>query len=450
MKIFLSIVLITSFSINLFSKPLLIKDNAFIITNQKIIKQYTKYNKQLLKDYDIDFRIITTNTEVDINNFSNHAFNDMFKENRSKSGKNLLMVIGIKQQKLRLEVSNALEPIYTDVFVSYLERKGVIPYFKANKIEDAIYAFTELIRDRAVEAKNNKEFIEPMETLSIGGGAINNLELDNSENYDKKGEYLSNTYNTPEESLDFYINEVLKKHNKNPDLEIYTDKTKEFWKKWVVTEINQDHEIHNIKKCNDTKVYTNNNYAVIRSIDLEKNRLCSPYFFKKEKNSWKLDFATMSKVILFNHEMQFHFDLEDRLKDEGKYYAFAFDGWKIGNNGFLFKPNPKYVTPKGYRWGFSAINWYKPGPSREEVKTHRNKYLKAMISYIYQGSYAEIRLGLQQKDYVEDVEVNGILHKDVLFDDFFKYIGEAKTGSLVKVYLYDYKHNFIVREGIAP
>ena len=133
------------------------------------------------------------------------------------------------------------------------------------------------------------------------------------------------------------------------------------------------------------------------------------------------------------------------------YYAFAFDGLTFDRYGYPYIPDSKRKVPRGARWGFnSSASWFEPGPSREEVKNHPKKYVKAMITYVYMGSYAEIRLGLNGGDYIRDMEVNGKFYKNVLSDDFLRLMGEAKKGSVVKLFVKNRKGKVAIREGIAP
>ena len=429
-------------------------DNAHVISeNTELMRQYRDYNEALLKRFDIDFRTITTTGDKDINTFANKEFNKLQQKSRSNTGKAILMVINTTQDRVRLEVSMALEPVYTDAFVSYIERKGFVPYFRNDTIADAIYMATELIMDRANDATIGKAFMPPMKSKSIGAGAKTKSHIGVKDEGAKKGKNISvSSSDTPKDVLMKYLN-ALKKHNTNPNLDIYTDASKKFFQVHTVTEININHEIQFLEPCMQSKVYRysfEGNYAVGMN-DPVKQRKCTPHFFKKEHGNWKLDIASMAQVLRFNAPMQWHFDLKNRLKGEAKYYAFAFDGLTFDGNGYPNTPNSKYKIPKGVHWGFNALaNWYEPGPSLSEVKKHPKKYVKAMISYVYEGSYAQTRLGLKGGDYIRDMEINGKLYRNVLYDDFFRLMGEAKKGSVVKLFVKNYNGKLVTREGIAP
>ncbi len=228
----------------------IIIDDAYVLfDDEKLMKMYADINEELLRRYDIDFRVITVSNKEDINLYTNKTFAKLQKESRSKSGKALLLVINTLQDKVRVEVSQALEPIYTDAFVSYVERKGMVPYLRDYKISDGVYMMTELVHDRANEATQGKEWMEPMQSKSIGGVAKSKAHIGIADLDAKKGaDVIAGNTDTLKEVLQKYI-KALKAHNKNPNLDIYTDETKAFFSKWTVTDINQDHEVENISKC---------------------------------------------------------------------------------------------------------------------------------------------------------------------------------------------------------
>ena len=438
------------------SEEKIIMDNATVLLdNQKVMKMYKEYNQALLKELDIDFRVITTSTKEDANSFTHKSFTELQKESRSKSGKALLLVINTMQDKVRMEVSMALEPVYTDAFVSYVERKGMVPYLRESKIADGIYMMTELTHDRAVEAIAGKEFMPPMESKSVGGGAKSKAHIGIADPDAKKGaKVLSHNLDTPKKVLQKYL-KVLKQHNKNPNLDIYTDTTKAFFAKWVVTEINQDHEVENISKClNLHKVLFSNdeNHAVLASLPYDKNRTCSPYFFKKEEGNWKLDIASMAQMIRFNASMEMHFDKEKRLQAEGKYYAFAFDGYGFDKNGYPFIPKKTNPNSKKYRWGYTCGQWYKP-EDRNRVKTEPENVIRCYIqNYVY-GMPANVRLGLTVQDYVSAVGSGSSRIDDVTYKQFMGYMKNVPSGSMTTVEvkrMIDGKESLITRTGIAP
>ena len=428
----------------------IIDDANVLHADKKLMKMYQEYNENLLDEYDIDFRIVTTADTEDINIFANKEFAGLQEESRSKSGKALLLVINTLQDKVRLEVSLALEPVFTDAFVSYIERKGFVPYFRENKIADGVYMATELVHDRAVEAAAGEEFVPPMASRSIGGGAKTKANIGIADPDAKKGaQVAAHAADTPMDVMERYL-DVLRVHNKNPDLDIYTDATKAFFRKWTVTDINQDHEVHNIAPCKaryETLYDVGDEHAVLAARPYDKYRTCSPYFFKKEENKWKLDIATMAQTLRFNAQMQFHFDMEKRLQGEGMYYAFAFDGYGFDGNGYphRYKKDAKWEK---YRWKYTCGGYYHPGDRKDDAR--------CWIKYALPGGPADVRLGLEGLDKIYGFGEGANRKTNVTIDEFIDYLNSVPTGEVATVIIEHYyldgkeMHRFddILRPGI--
>jgi uncharacterized protein len=165
--------------------------------------------------------------------------------------------------------------------------------------------------------------------------------------------------------------------------------------------------------------------------DKPENRICSPYFFKKEKGKWKLDIATMAKVLRFNTKMEMHFDMTKRLQGDGVYYAYAFDGYEIGSRGFLYTPDkPK---PKDTRWGFWIEGYYHPGDRREDVR--------AWIRYVWPGSPAQVRLGLEQGDKIYAVGEGPSRIENATHRQFMEYMKNIPSGEIATVVVEHYYLN---------
>lgn len=427
----------------------IIFDEAHIIHfDHKSLKMYRDFNEQLLKDFDIDFRVMTTVSDENIDSFANKKFNELLKNSRSKSANALLLVINSRQNMARLEVPLGLEHIFTDAYVSYIEREGMVPYFQDSKIADGVYMFAELTRDRAYE--QSKELVKKDEALSVGAGAKVAANIGKKEEQVYQDEDVkSGAKDTPKTVLKKYLS-ALKENNNNPNLSIYTTETKEFFKKHTTTTINQDNEVKFLTPCLKTQKTLfsyNQNYAVVAN-DFTKQRTCSPYFFKKEDGKWKLDIATMAQVLRFNVNMQWHFDMETRLKNEAMNYAFAFDGYGFDKSGFPFVST--WVKPDGIRWGYVCGQWYKP-EDKDVVRKEPEKYIKCYIQQIWYGTPAMVRLGLEGSDSIYAIGEGKNKKVDVSFIDFMKYMKNVPKGSKVTIEVIPKNsQNVVVKQGIAP
>ena len=438
-------------------EQIIIDDAHLLYGDEKLMKMYREYNDALLKRFDVDFRVMTVSNDENIDLLSHKKFTELQKESRSTSGKALLLVINTRQDKVRLEVSTGLEPIYTDAFVSYIERKGFVPYFREGKIADGVYMATELIRDRAFEAESGKEWMPPMQSKSIGGGAKTKAYIGVTDPEAKKGvDVVAQHGNDPKAVLQQYM-KALKAHNTNPNLDIYTNATKKFFRQWTVTEINQDHELHNLAPClalHKTLYDQDSSHALLAVRPYDKNRKCSPYLFKKEEGKWKLDIATMADTLRFNADMQWHFDLSKRLEGEGVYYAFGFDGYGFDSNGYPYVRTYPIKDKDQMRWGFTCNGWYTP-EDQERVKQDPERYTRCWIALAHTGMPARVRLGLDVYDYIYAVGEGSERIDNVSYNDFMSYMKQVPSGSMavveVKHYDPDTKQTTdVVRRGIAP
>ncbi len=400
-------------------KDILIDNAALLGGKEKLIDAYLAYNQKMLEDFDIDFRVLTTNSAEDINPFTNKFFNQLQKKSRSHSGKAILLVINSQQDKVRIEVSMALEPVYTDIFVSYLEHNGLLPYFQAGKVADAVFVAAELIRDRAYEADQGKEFMPPMESRSIGGGAITAAKIGQNDPDAKRGEMIQVPGDAdPEMVMDIYL-QTLERHNKNPDLKIFTTATQKFFRQWTVTDINQNNEYRFVSKCTDAKIiYSDDQQFAVFSSPIAQ-RTCAPYFFAREAGQWKLDIASMAKTIRFNADMQWHFSLPD-WQQSGQPYAFAFNDVSLDKNGY------PHHRQKKLRWGFSCGGWYRPGEDP-------NKLTRCWINKLQTDGAALNQLGLKVYDKIIAAGNGSEQIDNISFQQFMDYMGGAEKGADVTV-----------------
>jgi hypothetical protein len=98
----------------------------------------------------------------------------------------------------------------------------------------------------------------------------------------------------------------------------------------VVTDTQQDNELRVINRAMSiAKIFTKDNLAVISfSPD---DRQASPFFLEKGSQGWMMDFASMTKLIRFNHKNQWH------LRQANHKYMFGFKEVFFDKNGFPHK-----------------------------------------------------------------------------------------------------------------
>lgn len=311
------------------------EDKANLLTREEQ-EHLILYNNALLKDFDIHFRlIILENKSEDINGLAAELFGNLGEQTRGKKG--LLFLVDPKGQQVRIEVGYDLEFVYPDVFVGYLERAQMVPFFQAGKIGSGIEATTELLIVRVQRAISGHEFDPDLElggldNFSGGGGARVQVDIDsktvNKKTYENKSDFKPQ--NSPKLSLEMY-KRILRSKIKDPDLPIFTPKTRTFFAKWVVTDAQQNNELRGLEEDVVERVIIDADYAVVR-FPLNK-RTAAPYFFQKSEEGWMLDFWTMSQVIRMNHKNMW------MIKRTDHPYMFGFSDWKFDKNGFPISEN---------------------------------------------------------------------------------------------------------------
>ncbi|HUF45644.1 MAG TPA: TPM domain-containing protein [Aestuariivirgaceae bacterium] len=121
--------------------PRLVDDQAGLLSGQQR-DRIALHHGYLLTDFDIDYRLITVSDAGDIVEFGAERYKDLDVGNLSGSGRGLLLVIDPVRDRVRLEVGHALEGVYTDAFVAYIEQRQMVPFFQAERIADGILATT--------------------------------------------------------------------------------------------------------------------------------------------------------------------------------------------------------------------------------------------------------------------------------------------------------------------
>lgn len=291
----------------------------------------TRLNKLLLKELDIHFKLlILKNKADDINSLAAEVFNRLGAD--TKGAKGLLFMIDPTGEQVRIEVGYDLEAVFPDIFVGYLEREQMAPFFQVGRVGAGIEATSELLVARMQEAVDGREFdpaagLSRLQNYSGGGGArlgvdINSGVLDKNQVADRE---RYNAQDSPKATLQAYQH-ALRNHVKDPNLSLFTPQTREFFSTWVVTNAQQDNELRSLEKSTLEKIIVSGKYAVIRFP--ASSRTQPPYFLQKGTDGWMLDMVTMSQVVRMNHRNMWMFKSMDHP------FMFAFTDWSFDKNGF--------------------------------------------------------------------------------------------------------------------
>jgi uncharacterized protein len=281
----------------------------------------------LLADHDIDYRVVTARTEGDINQYASESYERLGVGRESEASRGLLLVVDPENDVVRLEVGYSLEGAFTDAFVAYVEQRQMVPFFKTGRVGDGILATTELIVQRAIDAKANLGFDSLAPRGSGGAGAVTGAAIGrgwDSEEPIELREYHAG--DTPEDTLASYF-QAMDLRDSRSGLPIYTEETQAVLEDFHITPAQMDGILGAYRSCSDEDTIIDGKLAVIRYPI--SDRTCSPWFFRKVDDGWRLDLATMSKVIVFGRNNAWH--LAPRTEHP---YGFAFEDWSFDGVGF--------------------------------------------------------------------------------------------------------------------
>ena len=421
---YLKIVLFTAFTFFLYScgsapSNIHIEDNANIL-NKDEIEFLEKYSNELVANFDIDLRIILNKNGYSKTELNKYAFEQMAhfaKSTVSSSGKQVVFIVDTKSNFARLEISGALESVYTDNFIAYIQKRHMVYFFKDNRIEDGILATTEMLFSRAQKSANGENFTPPNNiVMPTGAGSISNAQIGTKQLPAIEPNLSSDNFqpskNKPYATLQMFI-ESSRAQNTDPNLAIYTSNTQEMFKTWTVTPVQMHNNVENFESCREIKKWTvtDQNKAVI--VYPIKPRRCHPWFFKFEQGAWRLDLDTMQKDIKFNHLNQWHFTADHNE------YSFAFSHLNFDENNY-----PVSYKKRKIRWGYTLDNY-----ARNKTDYQNRSKPQTIVTKVVKEMPAYTKLGLRVEDII--IDVNGM--PNPYYSQIITFTDKMKTGDILKM-----------------
>lgn len=300
-----------------------------------------RHHRHLLEDHDIDYRVVISAAGGDMEQRALALFAELGAGRRSDSGRGLLLLLDTRLNQVRVEVSQALEGVYPDALVAYLEHRQMVPFFRRNRIADGIAATTELIVVRAQEAARQQAF-DPttLPAISGGGGARTSARLGEREASQRGREHPDVVAaEGPGQTVARYL-QAMDQRNDRADLALYTQNTRDMLKGWVITPAQMDNVARAYRRCNPAMVLRGpargGHLAVVR-YPLDQ-RQCSPWFLRKEEGRWRLDLAAQQKLIGFGRDNQWHLNPKVGTSNRNPWF-FGFMDWGFDRNGYPIRQN---------------------------------------------------------------------------------------------------------------
>jgi hypothetical protein len=314
--------------------PAFVQDRAGLLgASEK--DRLTRICRTLLTDVDIHMMtIILAAPSTDINAEAAAEFQAARLGEQTAGARGLLFLVDPAGKRVRLEVGYDLEAIFTDAFVGYIERSQMVPFFQSGRVGPGIEATVELLVARALGKdgffETTASFVLPedLEHLSGGAGARTDVEigagLPAKKTSTRAPEFTAQS--TPRETLDKYA-QVLSLRIKDPELGIYTPESRAFFRKWLVTDAQQDNELRRLERIRGAaETVISEALAVIRFPVTDRH--ANPFFLRRGEQGWMLDFAAMHRSIGFNHKNQWFFRSTDHP------FMFAFGDLVFDRHGF--------------------------------------------------------------------------------------------------------------------
>ncbi|KIC39041.1 hypothetical protein RA27_17960 [Ruegeria sp. ANG-R] len=305
----------------------LVRDQADIL-NAEQEERIANYHQAILTTYDIDLRVVTSDSADDIDTLAVGIFEQDRVGENSSTARGLLFLISPEIDQVRMETSRTVEPVFTDIFTSYVEERQMVPFFQADRVADGILATTELIASRAEAALRNEAFIPPAKTFepSSGAGASTRARIGTGYERPEGPQLALQQGYQPYQVVEAYIS-AMEDQNANPDLAIYSRASQTMFQDWVVTPAQMRNVAKTYQDCPPAVTRSQGGFAVVQyPVEV---RTCSPFFLHREEGAWRLDFPTMSQTIRFNQSNQWFV-----ARSLPENYKFAFAGQAFDQNGF--------------------------------------------------------------------------------------------------------------------
>lgn len=291
-------------------------------------KRIAEQHGVLLRDHDVDYRVDIAPEVGDLLVYGVRRFAERGVGSRSASGRGLLLVLDPSGDRVRLEVGQDLEGVFTDAFVAYLEERQMVPFFRAGRVADGILATTELVVTRAQEAERNAAFSPPVRDGAAGGGAESRARIAAGVDERFRAGPDVAAGDAPQATVDAYL-EAMRARNGSAELDLYSSETRALMKSHVMTPAQMDAVARAYRRCraDAPRIGGAGRRAVVRYP--ADSRQCSPWFLVAEAGRWRLDLATAQRVVRFGSGNAWHF-----VPGAEHPYAFAFADWRLDRNGF--------------------------------------------------------------------------------------------------------------------
>ena len=339
------------------------------VVPSEIVQRINLEGAGLKKTFDIDFVIVVIPslegrpvTEYAADLFSRWQIG---KDTQGKKG--ILILIAMKEQRIKIEVGYDLEQVYTDMYIGQVEREMLKEFLGQadwergflstieNFVERTYRVYKKGLNVREISSDGKEEYFSGgagAKTVFDFGAALNKPLPETPQ---ELREYFG-AQPTPELAFQRYM-EFNARDMSDHTVDLFSESSKDFFSHWRTSSGQRRAEVEaNSGKPYITKV--KDGFAVLMApADIGINEfICQcPYFFVKTEKGWQVDINTMSRSLMmggpswhfltFAHPYMFAF--KDYLIKMNRYYPLssqkAFLGltyslWENQSEGFKIIP----------------------------------------------------------------------------------------------------------------
>lgn len=288
-------------------------------------------HRQLLTDLDLHLKLVILETTVaDLDAEALRLVEAGKVGGDTRGARGVLLLVDPQGQQVRLEVGYDLEALFTDAFVGRIERQQMVPFFQAGRVGDGVEATVELLVAQALQVAPAPQGTSgtALPHLSGGGGAKTGVAIGSGAPAPAAAgdaqRFAAGA--TPQATLETYL-AVLRAGVKDPELPLYTAETRDFLRRWLVTDAQQAQELRTLTAAlAQAEIRIDAEFAVVRFPATQ--RQAAPYLLRRAEAGWQLDLAAMSRLVGFNHRNEWHF------RERNHPWMFAFADWSFDRHGF--------------------------------------------------------------------------------------------------------------------
>ncbi len=222
-----------------------------------------------------------------------------WKIGQDTGGRGILLILSDQEKLIKIEVSDELEGVFTDIFCGYIEDQQLKAYFLSNQVDIGLVAVLEEIEQRA-QIKHQADFtvadIDQLdnELPAGGGGAKRQLTEYRAETISVKGQDYP-AGRSPDEAWQTLIRSWQDKV-RDPNLGVYTHITRLAYRDYQNLPDSRYEEDVLTYKNKPYEVLQNDRHAVI-FFGKKKGWENAPFLFGRTDAGWQFDIVHQRKYV---------------------------------------------------------------------------------------------------------------------------------------------------------